>query len=84
MHTMERAFILADDTITLDHLVIDTVASEEPRSEIPTDMPLDEIEKTVILKTLEENGGNKTETAEQLGISVKTLYNKLEKYSSSD
>tara|TARA_R110002073_G_scaffold131684_5_gene278384 strand:+ start:345 stop:1688 length:1344 start_codon:yes stop_codon:yes gene_type:complete len=79
-HTMERAFILADETITVDHLIIDTVASEEARSDIPTNMPLDAIEKSVILKTLEEKGGNKTETAEQLGISVKTLYNKLEKY----
>lgn len=84
MHTMERAFILADDAITSDHLIIDNVTIEEPRSELPTDMPLDEIEKSVILKTLEEKGGNKTETAEQLGISVKTLYNKLEKYGASE
>jgi len=84
MHTIERAHILADDTISIDHLIIDTLASAEPASDIPTDMPLDEVEKSVILKTLEEKGGNKTETAEQLGISVKTLYNKLEKYGASD
>ncbi|WP_390903084.1 helix-turn-helix domain-containing protein [Vibrio kanaloae] len=32
------------------------------------------------MNTLEENEGNKKETSEDLGISVKTLYNKLEKY----
>lgn len=80
MHAMERAFILADDTITIDHLIIEAGASTADAGNIPTNMPLDEIEKTVILKTLEDKGGNKTETAEQLGISVKTLYNKLEKY----
>ena len=32
------------------------------------------------IETLEENQGKKSETADQLGISVKTLYNKLEKY----
>ena len=30
-----------------------------------------------IYATLEQLGGNKTATAEQLGISLKTLYNKL-------
>ncbi|WP_082710366.1 helix-turn-helix domain-containing protein [Vibrio toranzoniae] len=34
------------------------------------------------MNTLEENEGNKKETSEYLGISVKTLYNKLEKYQS--
>ncbi|MDG2855720.1 helix-turn-helix domain-containing protein, partial [Vibrio parahaemolyticus] len=41
---------------------------------------LEELEKAAILNTLEENQGNKTESAQELGISVKTLYNKLEKY----
>lgn len=84
MHTMERAFILADDTITVDHLIIEAPASTDQKNELPTNLPLDEIEKSVILQTLAEKDGNKTETAEQLGISVKTLYNKLEKYESSD
>lgn len=85
MHTMERAFILADDTISLDHLIIESVTvSDNAAPEIPIGMPLDEIEKTAILQTLEGNDGNKTETAEQLGISVKTLYNKLEKYDATD
>jgi DNA-binding NtrC family response regulator len=80
MHALERAFMLAEDIITTEHLVVDTVSQTTTESAISTSMPLDEIEKSVILKTLEEKTGNKTEAAEQLGISVKTLYNKLEKY----
>ncbi len=79
-HSIERAYILADDTITADHIVLEQVSSEPDSLSVPTNLPLDEVEKQVILKSLEENDGRKTETAEQLGISVKTLYNKLEKY----
>jgi transcriptional regulator with PAS, ATPase and Fis domain len=41
---------------------------------------LEEVEKLLITKTLELNLGNKPKTAESLGISLKTLYNKLERY----
>lgn len=40
-------------------------------------MPLHDVEKLHILKVLDHNGGNKPETARQLGVSLKTLYNKL-------
>jgi DNA-binding NtrC family response regulator len=35
------------------------------------------IEMEHILRTLEKNKGNKPQTAQELGISLKTLYNKL-------
>ncbi|HEX3148527.1 MAG TPA: sigma-54 dependent transcriptional regulator [Gemmataceae bacterium] len=38
---------------------------------------LHDIEMEHILRTLEKNGGNKPTTAKELGISLKTLYNKL-------
>lgn len=41
---------------------------------------LHDIEMEHILKTLEKNGGNKPKTATELGISLKTLYNKLNKW----
>ncbi len=41
---------------------------------------LEEVEKNQILKTIEETGGNKSEAARRLGITRKTLQNKLQKY----
>jgi two-component system response regulator HydG len=41
---------------------------------------LEEAEKLVILKTLDEVGGNKSEAARRLGITRKTLQSKLSKY----
>jgi DNA-binding NtrC family response regulator len=41
---------------------------------------LDDIERDLILRTIEFTGGNKTRAAEVLGVSLKTLYNRLERY----
>lgn len=81
-HTIERAFILAETIINTQHLVFESAAeaNETPNEQLPTGMSLEEIEKMAILQAMQENEGNKTETAQQLGISIKTLYNKLDKY----
>lgn len=39
-----------------------------------------EIEKEVILERLNSFGGNKTKAAQSLGITLKTIYNKLHQY----
>jgi len=44
------------------------------------DMPLDEVEKASILKTLEFTEGNKSEAARRLGITRRTLHKKLKMY----
>ena len=54
--------------------------SVSPRPEEIWDMPLEEIEKATILKTLESLKGNKSETARRLGITRRTLHKKLKKY----
>jgi len=83
-HAVERAYILADTTIEPEHLLLDEPQPDTDGGSvadtIPTGVRLDELEKAAILRTLARNGGNKTDTAQQLGVSVKTLYNKLEKY----
>jgi DNA-binding NtrC family response regulator len=41
---------------------------------------LEEIERRTLQKTLESVGGNKRRAAEILGISLKTIYNKLKRF----
>ena len=43
----------------------------------PKPVSLRELEMQAIVESLERNHGNKPRTAEELGISLKTLYNKL-------
>ena len=42
--------------------------------------PLSEVERDHIIRSLEQNGGNRTRTAEMLDISIRTLRNKLNEY----
>ena len=43
-------------------------------------MPLEEMERRMILKSLDKTQGNRTQAADLLGISVRTLRNKLAEY----
>ncbi len=45
---------------------------------------IDDVERELILGTLESQGGNRTSTADILGISVRTLRNKLAQYGEMD
>ncbi len=47
-------------------------------------LTLREIEMEVIMQTLEKYNGDKPQTADELGIALKTLYNKLNQYQSHD
>lgn len=56
-------------------------ASQETSGEaLPVGISLQELEKRLILKTLEKLNNNRTRTADVLGISVRTLRNKLQEY----
>jgi transcriptional regulator with PAS, ATPase and Fis domain len=46
----------------------------------PVEMPLEELERIHILRCLSHHEGNKTRAAQSLGITIKTLYNKLHRY----
>jgi len=47
---------------------------------IPVGIPVEEAERRLILRTLSSMGGNKSQAAGVLGISLKTLYNRLHAY----
>jgi len=82
-NTLERAMILVDgDVITEEQLPPDMQSSrpEAAMLRVPLGVPLDRVEKDYILASLQKNGGNKARTAEVLGISEKTLYNKLNRW----
>jgi transcriptional regulator with PAS, ATPase and Fis domain len=51
---------------------------------VPIGTTVEEAEKSLILRTLEHMKNNKTRAAEILGISLKTLHNKLKEYGARD
>ena len=58
--------------------VEDAVAEEI--ADIPESLNLNDQERQVIIKSLERNNGNRSKTAQELGISSRTLYRKLKQY----
>ena len=54
--------------------------SDSSALRITVGMSLDEVERTLITATLQAVGGSKTEAARLLGISLKTMYNRLHAY----
>src|SRR5947209_18105518 len=83
-NTLERAVILCGTgLIEPEHLPSELAAGggESAYLKLPYGLPLREIEKEYILATLSRLQNNKARTAQALGISEKTLYNKLYRYS---
>ncbi|CAG9295735.1 sigma-54 interaction domain-containing protein [Celerinatantimonas diazotrophica] len=83
-HCIERAHILANNQITLNELPTITQPSQIHPTSIGPGTSIKEAEKTLIIDTLKACENNKTRAAELLGISVKTLYNKLHSYAIKD
>jgi DNA-binding NtrC family response regulator len=81
-NAVHRAFILADDVVDLDFAGL---ACAEPTGnclKLPVGTPLSELERQMIYATLDHCDGNKRRCAQLLGISLKTLYNRLSGYHS--
>jgi transcriptional regulator with PAS, ATPase and Fis domain len=84
-NAVERAFIMADSELELAPTILprlDSGQSEEARQAVvlPMGSRLDEAERSLIEATLDHFDGNKRRAAEVLGCSLKTLYNKLNRY----
>jgi DNA-binding NtrC family response regulator len=89
-NVIERAIILCSrpligleelpSTVTQPSQSVAGPASRFGEVIIPVGTTVEQAERDLIMKTLESTGQNKTRAAEILGISLKTLHNKLKKY----
>jgi transcriptional regulator with PAS, ATPase and Fis domain len=90
-NTLERAVIVCDTSvIETRHLPpgfgqtpIRPSSEDSDGVHLGVGTTVEEAEKLLILKTLESTSNNKTKAAEILGISLKTLHNKLKEYGSA-
>jgi DNA-binding NtrC family response regulator len=90
-NTVERAVILCPDGAPLEAMHLPPafgkaqvpVAQAFDDSVVPVRVgtTVDEAERLLIVRTLDATGQNKTRAAEILGVSLKTLHNKLKEYS---
>ncbi|MHB8079059.1 MAG: sigma-54-dependent transcriptional regulator [Candidatus Krumholzibacteriia bacterium] len=81
---IERAVIM-NSGAELDESLLDLADGMDPCGHrdaevLPTDLTLADMERELILRKLRQTGGNRTQTARALGISVRTLRNKLHLY----
>jgi two-component system response regulator FlrC len=84
-NTIERALILApSDRIDSAHIVLerDLIGLAPEPMALQSDAPrsLRDLEQETILRVLADYGGNRTQAASELGISVRTLRNRLRDY----
>ena len=78
-NTLEHAFIVChQNTITIDHLPqsLRDFYNEKP----PVSSDEGEVGQQTVLKALEKTGWNKSKAARLLGVNVRTIYRKLEKF----
>ena len=86
-NVVERATILCDgDVIREEQLPpeLEPATSESVSLRLPLDQTLEQVEREYLLAALRRHRGNKARTAEALGISEKTLYNKLHRYADAE
>ena len=83
-NAVERAAILADATIEADLFPGSgsgaPIAGDEQTLQVRVGSALEDVERRLILATLASLGGDKRRAAEVLGVSLKTLYNRLNVY----
>jgi DNA-binding NtrC family response regulator len=81
---VERSFVLCDDVVALDlQPAPEGEIGEEHSADcvrLPIGVTMADAERELLLATLKHCGGNKRRTADVLGVSLKTVYNKLVGY----
>lgn len=87
-NALERAFILSDGEITAHGFPLQPIGARDQKDEddigVRVGMPTAEAERRLILATLDRFQGDKKRAASTLGISLKTLYNRLSVYRASE
>jgi two-component system response regulator AtoC len=84
-NVVHRSFIMADDIIDTHCLPPELGRARQvtgPYFQVRVGTKVEDVERRLILATLEQCGGTKEKAAEMLGISLKTLYNRLREYQS--
>lgn len=82
-NAMQRAYILADELIDVDHLPIRTsspAVGGRHALDFTVGTTIEDAERRLILATLDHFNGDKRRAADTLGISLKTIYNRLKRY----
>jgi len=84
-NVVHRAFILADAEVASQHLPRELAPGGAPSRALRFEVgaSIGDVEQRLILATLDVYGGNKRKAADVLGVSLKTLYNRLNSYSGS-
>ncbi|MFC1707155.1 sigma-54-dependent transcriptional regulator [Planctomycetota bacterium] len=81
-NVLERALIVSQDGVVAAEDLPQLGPGARPVGDgAPTQSgTLEDIERRHVLRTLKETGGNKTQAARKLGISLRSLYRKLQRY----
>jgi DNA-binding NtrC family response regulator len=80
-HTMERAVILSESGVLGPDDFMLSAPIESDDENLPADsLNLEDLEQTAIRKALSKHGGNVSRAADELGLSRKALYRRIEKY----
>jgi len=82
-NVVHRAYIMADDVIEPRCVPPElgrTSQTTGPYFQVRVGSKVADVERRLILATLEQCGGTKEKAATMLGISLKTLYNRLREY----
>jgi two-component system, NtrC family, response regulator AtoC len=79
-NVIHRAFILAEKEIDPSHLAPDLAGRKPPAESAGSLTTLAEAERRLIQATLEHFGGDRRKAAGALGVSLRTLYNRLREY----
>ncbi|HSB74182.1 MAG TPA: sigma-54 dependent transcriptional regulator, partial [Terriglobales bacterium] len=87
-NTLERAMIVCEGSVVetkhlppgFGHAPARAAAHDPNALHLGVGTTVEEAERQLIMKTLESTNNNKTRAAEILGISLKTLHNKLKEY----